>query len=334
MINPIVIRVLILALIFASVMLAAEAIGAWIRRSTISERAINRRLKLISTGQDRGQILSKLRRDDDLSGTGTPSLLDLFRRRIARSFHSAGLTTSVESAYRFLLAAPVLLLAIIVLVAASAGYTVTYGLFVICAAFSVALCWGVPMMVISRMAQRRRKKMEEQFPVALDTFVRGLRAGHPVSAAIELLTTEMEDPIGSEFGIIADEVAYGSDLREALQRMADRWQIEELHMFVISLSIQSETGGNLAEILEKLSGVVRERASLFLKVRALSSEGRMTALILTALPILAFIGLFIVNPAFYLDVAGERGFLIGFPTLIVMYFAGLFTIRRMIDLKV
>ncbi len=87
--------------------------------------------------------------------------------------------------------------------------------------------------------------------------------------------------------------------------MADRWGIDDIQMFVVSLSVQNETGGNLAEILANLSTVIRERHSMYMKVRALSSEGRMTALILTALPILAFSALFLSNPAFYLDVAQD-----------------------------
>ena len=111
--------------------------------------------------------------------------------------------------------------------------------------------------------------MQDQFPVALDVFVRGLRAGHPIAAALDLLTVEMPDPIGSQFGIVVDEVTYGADLRDALAAMADRWDLEDMRMFVVSLSVQSETGGNLAEILENLSKVIRERASMMLKVRAL-----------------------------------------------------------------
>ena len=113
-----------------------------------------------------------------------------------------------------------------------------------------------------------------------------------------------------------------------------RWGLPDMHMFVVSVSVQMETGGNLAEILENLSKVIRDRASMFMKVRALSSEGRMTAVILTALPILAFVGLFLTNPVFYLDVATDPIFFIGFGGLILLYLVGFFTIRRMIDLKV
>jgi tight adherence protein B len=100
------------------------------------------------------------------------------------------------------------------------------------------------------------------------------------------------------------------------------------------LSVQSETGGNLAEVLENLTKVIRERASMMMKVRALSSEGRMTAVMLTALPVLAITGLFLLNPAFYLDVSDDPAFLPGFLGLVGLYIVGFVTIRRMVDLKV
>lgn len=190
------------------------------------------------------------------------------------------------------------------------------------------------MIVLSHMASKRKKRMQEQFPVALDIFVRGLRSGHPIASALDLLTKEMEDPLGTEFGLVVDEISYGADMRDALQNMADRWGIDDIQMFVVSLSVQNETGGNLAEILANLSTVIRERHTMYMKVRALSSEGRMTALILTALPVLAFSALFLSNPAFYLDVAQDPIFPIGFIGLIVLYIVGFISIRRMIDLKV
>ena len=201
---------------------------------------------------------------------------------------------------------------------------------------TIAFCASVllPVLVISAIGQRRRKKVEEQFPISLDVFIRALRAGHPVASAIDLLTKELPDPIGSEYGLVADEVAYGADLADSLAAMAERWDLEDIRMFVVSLSVQTETGGNLAEVLENLASVVRARASLFLKVRALSSEGRMTGWILTILPVAAFVGLFLINPAFYLDVAADPIFIIGFIGLTVMYTIGFIAIRMMINIKV
>jgi tight adherence protein B len=116
--------------------------------------------------------------------------------------------------------------------------------------------------------------------------------------------------------------------------MAERWDLDDMRMFVVSLSVQNETGGNLAEILENLSTVIRERQSMMMKVRALSSEGRMTALMLTGLPIFTFVMLFLFNPRFFLDVANDPMFPPGFVFLIILYLVGFFTIRRMVDLKV
>ena len=176
--------------------------------------------------------------------------------------------------------------------------------------------------------------MEEQIPVALDVFVRGLRAGHPIAAALDLLTVEMPDPIGSQFGLVVDEVTYGAELRDALQNMAERWDLDDMRMFVVSLSVQNETGGNLAEILENLSKVIRERHAMMLKVRALSSEGRMTAVMLTVLPILTFTVLFMFNARFFLDVANDPMFVPGFTILIILYIIGFIWIRKLVDLKV
>ena len=144
----------------------------------------------------------------------------------------------------------------------------------------------------------------------------------------------MPDPIGSQFGLVVDEVTYGAELRDALQSMADRWDLDDMRMFVVSLSVQSETGGNLAEILDNLSKVIRERHSMMLKVRALSSEGRMTAVMLTILPVFTFSSLFISSPKFYLGVADDPAFVPGFVVLIVMYLIGFYIIRRLVDLKV
>ena len=223
---------------------------------------------------------------------------------------------------------------LLILVMTTSGIGIGVGRLLISATFAGALGAALPLMFLNFKATRTRKKMQEQFPVALDVFVRGLRAGHPIAAALDLLTTEMPDPIGSQFGLAVDEVTYGAELRDALQSMAERWDLDDMRMFVVSLSVQNETGGNLAEILENLSKVIRERQSMMMKVRALSSEGRMTAIMLTVLPIFTFTLLFLLNPAFFLDVAGDPYFVPGFIVLIIMYFIGFFTIRKMVDLKV
>ncbi|NIJ16947.1 type II secretion system F family protein [Sphingobium vermicomposti] len=332
--NPLYIRILVLILLFAAVILTIEGVTGWLRGRAGKEHVLNRRLKMIAAGYERSTVLSKLRRNDDSLNFNRDNLFGRIALSVVRALHGAGLSIPARTILTIMTIATGLLFVLVLVGGIMAGYGLTAGMVVMAAAFAGSLGVILPVMVLGRMSQRRRKKMEEQFPVALDTFVRGLRAGHPIAAALDLLTKEMKDPIGSEFGIVVDEVTYGSDLRDALQRMAERWDMNEMHMFVISLSVQAETGGNLAEILENLSGVVRERASLFMKVRALSSEGRMTAVMLTALPILAFVALFLINPAFYLDIAQDPMFIFGFSGLIILYIIGFVTIRRMVDLKV
>ena len=255
-------------------------------------------------------------------------------RKLERLLIAAQVKMPTSRLLLSLLIGPPLILAALVMLVILTGGSVGFGRFLLLATFAVVTGLVLPIMVMQYRANKTRKKMQEQFPVALDVFVRGLRAGHPIAAALDLLTVEMPDPIGSQFGVVVDEVTYGADMRDALQGMADRWGMEDMKMFVVSLSVQSETGGNLAEILENLSKVIRERASMMLKVRALSSEGRMTAIMLTVLPIFAFVMLFIFNPPFYLEVADDPAFAPGFIFLLLLYCVGFFTIRRMVDLKV
>ncbi|WEK42505.1 MAG: type II secretion system F family protein [Candidatus Sphingomonas colombiensis] len=328
------IRLLVLALVFAAAVLAIEGGVSWFRASRGGTRAVNKRLRLIASGFDRPDILARLRRDGQGAAIRLPSFLAWPEQRLNALLRSGVLGLSPGRVLFLMMLAVALLFVFTLAGAIALGLTIGSGTLLMAGCFALAVGFVLPLMVIAQRAERRHRKMAEQFPVALDIFVRGLRAGHPVAAALDLLTQEMSDPIGSEFGLATDEVAYGADLRDALQNMADRCDLEDLHMFVVSLSVQNETGGNLAEILENLSKVIRDRASMVMMVRALSSEGRMTATLLTALPILAFVVLFLVNPPFYLEVAGDPAFAIGFGSLIGLYLIGFVTIRRMVNIKV
>ena len=328
------IRILALVCLFGAVILAVEVLVSTINNARTEGRAINLRLKMIGRGFSRGEAMKLLRRRDSILPDNMPKWVGELALKFERTLMAAGLTMPTGRIMLYLLAAPVLLLAIIIIAMIALGWTLIFGRLLMVSIFSLVVGLALPLMVLQYRANKRRKRMQDQFPVALDVFVRGLRAGHPVASALDLLTVEMPDPIGSEFGVVVDEVTYGADLRDALQNMAERWGLDDMRMFVISLSVQSETGGNLAEILENLSKVIRDRQAMMLKVRALSSEGRMSAIMLTALPILAFTTLFMFNPSFYLDVAGDPAFVPGFVMLIVLYGIGFFAIRRMVDLKV
>ncbi len=164
------------------------------------------------------------------------------------------------------------------------------------AAILVAACMW--LWVIRKHA-KRMKQLEDQLPLALDIVIRAIRAGHPVISAVQLVTEELVDPIGTEFGLIVDETTYGFEFREALRNFARRTGSEDAHFFSVSVGIQSETGGNLAEILANLAAVIRARSTLGKRVRALSSEGRMSAVVLSLLPVMliGFVGM--SQPSFY-----------------------------------
>ena len=332
--NPIWLRALALVCIFGAVVLAAEVLVRWLASSRTEGREINLRLKMIGRGRTRGETMNLLRRAGSLVPQGLPPMLDSWARKFERMLMQAQLTLPTGQLMLAILIAPVAIFFLMLVFMVSAGMGVSFGRLLISAAFAGAFGAALPLMFLNFKATRTRKKMQEQFPVALDVFVRGLRAGHPIAAALDLLTVEMPDPIGTQFGLVVDEVTYGAELRDALQTMAERWDLEDMRMFVVSLSVQNETGGNLAEILENLTKVIRERQSMFMKVRALSSEGRMTAVMLTILPLFTFTLLFVLSPGFFLDVANDPWFVPGFIILILMYLTGFFTIRKMVDLKV
>jgi tight adherence protein B len=328
------IRFLMLLALFASVFLLAQVL----LRASIERRAhssaINKRLKMIASGTGREAIVNILRKNDPLQlGEGASywnKLYFAFRRNLTMA--AVPWTASqVALSMAALFAALVLIVAI---GAWRANYLLTPGVLQLILAFAAAAAIGLPLMTISVLAERRRKRMQEQFPLALDLFVRSLRSGHPIAGALELLTQEMADPIGTEFGLVTDEIAYGMELADALNDMAERWDLDDIRMFVVSLSVQNETGGNLAEILDNLTKVIRERASLYLKVRALSSEGRMTGWMLTILPVGTFVMVFLLNPGFYLDVASDPIFYIGFPLLLTWYVIGVIAIRKMVNIRV
>ena len=332
--NPTWIRALVLVCIFGAVVLLVEAVVRWLVGSRVEGRAINLRLKMIGRGRSHGDTMNLLRRASSAVPEGLPTPIDRLARKFERMLIQAQLTIPTGRLMLIIVIAPVAIFFLILMLMATANMGISFGRLVMTAAFAGAVGAALPLMFLNFRATRTRKKMQEQFPVALDVFVRGLRAGHPIAAALDLLTVEMPDPVGSQFGLVVDEVTYGAELRDALQNMAERWDLDDMRMFVVSLSVQNETGGNLAEILENLSKVIRERQSMFMKVRALSSEGRMTAVMLTVLPIFTFSMLFIANPAFFLDVAEDPWFVPGFVILLLLYLTGFFTIRKMVDLKV
>lgn len=328
------IRFLVLLAIFASVFLISQVIlnVGWQSRSRFA--AINKRLTMIRQGSQREEVIARLRKNTGEEFERLPAPLAEMARTLQRMLFAASIPWTMGQVVLGLFFGFVIILAVLLFLVSLTDFALTVGTIVLLGTIAAAISFGLPLIVINMRAQKRRKRMEEQFPVALDVFVRALRSGHPVASAIGLVTEEMEDPIGSEFGLVSDEISYGLELTDSLDAMADRWDLDDIRMFVVSLSVQSETGGNLAEVLENLSDVIRARHSLFMKVRALSSEGRMTALILTALPVVTFLGMFMVNPGFYIDVSGDPIFVVGFLGLVLLFFGGIYWIRKLVDIQV
>jgi tight adherence protein B len=164
---------------------------------------------------------------------------------------------------------------------------------------AVIAAFVLPLAVLLFMRSRRHGKFAAQFPDAMDIIVRSLRAGHPVPVAVGLVAQEMPDPIGTEFGIAADEITYGADVEAAMRNLYFRVGQEDLPLFVTAVSIQGSTGGNLSEILENLSRVIRERFKMRRKIKALAAEGKFSALFLSGLPVAIFLLLQVVAPNFY-----------------------------------
>jgi len=157
---------------------------------------------------------------------------------------------------------------------------------------------GIPHMVVSHLIKRRLKKFTGLFPEAIELIVRGLKSGLPVQESIQVVGKEIEDPVGVEFREISDALKIGQTIEEAMWEASTRLDTPEFKFFVISLVIQRETGGNLTETLGNLSEILRKRRQMHLKVKAMSSEARASALIIGMLPFLMFGILFTLNPGY------------------------------------
>jgi tight adherence protein B len=286
-----------LYLIYLLVALAAalfvEAIYLLVFPSRSYRKNINRRLKLMDGQPDREAILVQLRRERGLSSGGDYRLpLIALNRLILQS----GLTIGIDKFATYTGVVALFVFSMLMLTRGDFLEALGAGLF---------CCTLLPLLVLKFKRSRRQKQFGAQFPDALDIIVRSLRAGHPVPIAITMVAREMPDPIGSEFGIVADEMTYGADLETGMRNLYFRLGQDDLPLFVTAVAIQSSTGGNLSEILENLSGVIRQRFKMRRKIRALAAEGRASAMILSSLPILMFLVIQIITPGFYASVWHE-----------------------------
>jgi len=192
---------------------------------------------------------------------------------------------------------------------------------------------GGPIAYLKVMAGRRAKALGFQLPQALEIIVRSLEAGHPVPTAINLVGREMVDPIGTEFGMAADEIAYGATMEQAIARMSERCQHPDVDLFAATVRLQEKSGGNLTGLLKLNAATVRDRHKMRLKIKAASSEGRASAMILTSAPFVAMGFIMISSPHFYGDVIHEPIVKYGLGVLGVWMFIGNMVMRRMIDMR-
>lgn len=261
-------------LLFGSIIFLVEGVYYLLRdRNTSAAAGINRRLRLIASGKDRQDVLGTLRRADL-----DPMSAALVRiaPAIERLIREAGLTVS-----------PRRLVMICALAGLATGALLTLtgrlpsGIVALC---SIVVGVALPVLLLLRRRQRRLKEFGEQLPEALEMMVRSLHAGHPIASAIAMVASEMADPVGSEFGVAVDEMTYGLDLNAALRNLIARVPHPDLNFFVVAVQIQNQTGGNLAEVLGNLASVIRDRFTLKMKVRVITTQGRSSVYVLAAMP--------------------------------------------------
>ena len=199
---------------------------------------------------------------------------------------------------------------------------------------ALAMSYSFAFWLIRRRITKRNAAFLNNFPEALDMIVRSVRSGYPLNSAIRMVADNMQAPVSTEFKQVADEIAYGSSLIEALQRMSYRIDEPDVRFFVIVLSVQQDVGGNLSEVLNNLSGIIRKRKYLRLKIKALCSEGRATAWVLGSMPFVEAGLILLVSPdhltPLFTTPMGHTilGLTIGIVSL------GIFIVRQMINIKV
>lgn len=291
--DPHLLQTAIFALVGIAVFLLAEVAYLSLSRRSSYKGRVNRRLRIFENVRNQHDVLMILRRERGLTGQGHYRLpLIWFNRLLTQS----GIGVSAGRL--------MLLVAIPAAIACVAlhGWTGNWPLAGM-ASFAAAL--ALPVLMLLYMRRKRRSKFEALLPDAVDIMVRSLRAGHPLPVAIAMVARELPDPIGTEFGMTADEMTYGLDLETAIGNMAARVGQDDLSLLVVAISIQAKTGGNLAEILHNLGKVLRSRFKMRRRIKAVSAEGRVSAIGLSILPVAVFVIINFVAPDFYGDVMHE-----------------------------
>lgn len=205
------------------------------------------------------------------------------------------------------------------------------------AAFGIAgtiIGVAMPYSYASYRRAKRFQKFEELFPEAIDTLARAVRAGHAFTTALELIANETSEPISSEFRILFEEQKYGLPVRDALANLAERVPLVDVKFFVTAVMLQRETGGNLAEILDNLSYMIRERFKVLRQVRVYTAQGRLTMMLLMGLPPIIVVTMLLMSPSFIQPLFGDPIGHILIVSGITLQTLGYFVIRRIIQIQV
>jgi len=314
-------RIIFLILTFAAVFTAGQAVWGLVRVAG-AKRQVNRRLKVAEGAGSLADLVLELRKQRGLDEHGNSRIL-------VRWFSNLVVRSGVAyQPRRWFILCAVLALSAYMLVfmwthSPLIGLAVTPMVSIV-----------LPLMYLNFKAGARAKAIGAQLPNALEIIVRSLEAGHPVPTAVALVGREMPDPLGSEFGMAGDEIAYGATLEQAVGRIADRCRHPDVDLFAATIRLQEKSGGNLTGLLKMNAKAVRERTKMRMKIKAASSEGRASAMILTGAPF-GVLGILTVSaPHFYGDVIHEQFVQIGLTGFGIWMFIGNMVMRRMIDMRI
>jgi len=310
-----------LILVFATVFSFGQAVWGLVGVGQ-TRAAVNKRLATAERTGSIGELVLELRKQRGFAEDGRSIfswawLADLILR--------SGVTVDLRRWAMILVGAA--------LGAGAVGLYFTHNPFV-ALGVAVVLPLVSPIVYLQFRAGARSKALSLQLPQALEVMVRSLEAGHPIPTSINLVGRELPDPIGSEFGMAADEISFGATLEQAVARIADRCRHADVDLFAAAIRLQEKAGGNLTGLLKMLAHTVRERNKMRLKIRAASSEGRMSAYILTGAPIVCFVFINVSQPHYYGDLLHVRFIQIGLGVLCALLVGGNLVMKRMIDMRI
>lgn len=272
-------------LVFFAVLLGLPAIYGLVFQTGRTRKSINRRLAESRQSTSATEALDALRRERGFVDVKSPWL---------RGLNDLLMQTGLTLDRRLVLLSVVALgLLLFVLLGLIFGYhPATFAL-------ALVLSFVLAYLFFRIMRQRRIARFAEQLPDAIDLIVRGVRVGYPLPVALGLVAREMPEPIGTEFGLTSDEITFGQDVKTAVEHLYRRVGQDDLLFLVVAINVQSQTGGNLAEILMRLSRLIRNRAKVQLKIRALTAEGRVSAKFLSAMPFVLFAVVSLISPSYF-----------------------------------